>query len=585
MKKIFLVIALALFAFHAAAAQPAEGVPKTILPLSLLKEIIHEASGDLALQNEILIAGVNRNRLPEEYVQGYFETSFILAKLKEYGITDAQIIDLPTRGATTWDAEIGRALDHQARQAQDRRPQGGRRPRSARAARRRTSRPSSSTSARAIARSSTRGRTSRARSSWSTARPAAPRPWPSKSSAPLGLIGYSSSHPEFDPDEVGWSSVRSADNMKTTFGFMISTRQGNELRDQLERGAKIEVRAVAKAQMVPYKEQMVEALIPGTDLPNEELVFTAHLYEGFAKQGANDDISRLRRHPRDGPDRSRSSWTTARSRPSSGRSASCSSPRSPGRRPTSGNIPEIAKRFFANINEDMVGEGLIKNQSLFELVQTPWSLPTYLNDVMRVVRTSGSGRRSATTSGPRPISRSGRPTGIARPVLLRHRPVLGRERPHRLRRRRRPRPGGHVHRLAGPVVPHEPRHRRQVRLDPAQAGRVHRRGRGRAPGRGGPGRGADPDQRGLDAVARAARRAEGAGGEPAPRGRQGQAPRRLPRRRQHPRRRPSPTSRTRWPRSGSSSGATPRSRRSSRATSRPSANSARPMAGASRSCT
>ena len=30
----------------------------------------------------------------------------------------------------------------------------------------------------------------------------------------------------------------------------------------------------------------------------------------------------------------------------------------------------------------MVGEGLIKNQSYFRINQTPWSLPTYLNDVM-----------------------------------------------------------------------------------------------------------------------------------------------------------------------------------------------------------
>jgi hypothetical protein len=45
--------------------------------------------------------------------------------------------------------------------------------------------------------------------------------------------------------------------------------------------------------------------------------------------------------------------------------------------------PEIGKRFFANINEDMVGEALARNKSYLCLVQTPWSLPTYLNDVIR----------------------------------------------------------------------------------------------------------------------------------------------------------------------------------------------------------
>ncbi|MDH4273005.1 MAG: hypothetical protein OEW18_13615, partial [Candidatus Aminicenantes bacterium] len=43
------------------------GVPETILPLDLLQQIINEASGDLALQNEIMLTAVNRNRLPQEY--------------------------------------------------------------------------------------------------------------------------------------------------------------------------------------------------------------------------------------------------------------------------------------------------------------------------------------------------------------------------------------------------------------------------------------------------------------------------------------------------------------------------------------
>ncbi len=106
-----------------------------------------------------------------------------------------------------------------------------------------------------------------------------------------GLIGYSSSHPEWDPDQVGWGSIRVGEKEKPTFGFMVSTRQGEELRNALERGTPIEVRAVCRTRQVPYKEQMVSALLPGDSLPNEELVFTAHLFEGFAKQGANDDAS------------------------------------------------------------------------------------------------------------------------------------------------------------------------------------------------------------------------------------------------------------------------------------------------------
>jgi hypothetical protein len=136
--------------------------------------------------------------------------------------------------------------------------------------------------------------------------------------------------------------------------------------------------------MVPYKEQMVEGLIKGTEFPNEELVFTAHLYEGFAKQGANDDISgcvailetarTLQKLMGDGkiPPLKRSVRFLF-------------VPEISGTQAYLRKYPDIAARFFANINEDMVGEGLIKNQSLMELIQTPASLPTYLNDVMRAL--------------------------------------------------------------------------------------------------------------------------------------------------------------------------------------------------------
>ena len=198
-----------------------------------------------------------------------------------------------------------------------------------------------------------------------------------------GLVAYSSSHPEFDPDQVGWSGIGSGDKLKPTFGIMVSTRQGNDFRDQLERGAKIELRAVVKAQMVPYREQMVEALIKGTDLAAEELVFTAHLYEGYAKQGANDDISGcvslletarvLQKLVADGkipPLRRSVRFLFV--------------PEIEGTIDYLKKFPEIGKRFFANINEDMVGESLARNRSFFSVVQTPWSLPTWLNDVMRV---------------------------------------------------------------------------------------------------------------------------------------------------------------------------------------------------------
>jgi hypothetical protein len=73
-------LALFLILFAGAALLPAQfgrAIPPTLIPFKTLVAIANEASGDMALQNEILIAGVNVNRKPEEYANGYFETMFL----------------------------------------------------------------------------------------------------------------------------------------------------------------------------------------------------------------------------------------------------------------------------------------------------------------------------------------------------------------------------------------------------------------------------------------------------------------------------------------------------------------------------
>ncbi len=379
---LLLALALAVSAIAPAlSAQPAEGIPRTLLPLPLLRAIINEASGDMALQNEILIAGVNRNRKAEEYKEGYFEPKFLIERLKEYGIPDCRIIDLPTRSPQTWDAVRGELwiTKPTLRKIADLKE----------------------IAASLCSGSATmdvtaplvyvgpgnqdryyEGKDVKGKIILVNGSPGAGQRMGVEKYGALAVIGYASSHAEFDPDEVGWNSISAAAGMKPTVGFNVSTRQGNDLRDQLERGAVIEVRAMAETQMVEAKDQMVEALIPGSDYPNEELVFTAHLYEGVAKQGANDNISGCV-----------AILETARTlRKLMDDKAIAPLKRSvrflfvPEISGTNAYIrmhPEISRRFFANINHDMVGEGLIKNQSLMELVQTPRSLPTYLNDVVR----------------------------------------------------------------------------------------------------------------------------------------------------------------------------------------------------------
>lgn len=380
MKKMAVFLFFLIIPICLVLSQQRSPVPETLLPLELLEEIINESSGDLALQNEIFLTAVNRNRLPEEYVNRYFETEFILKKLKEYGIEEAEIIELPTRSKETWDAEMGELwlLKPEKVKIADLKEIAA-------------SLCSGSSAADVTAelvyvgsgerQSFYEGKEIKGKVVLVNGSPERARRLAVEKYEALGLVGYSSTHPEFDRDQVGWSSIRPSEKEKKTFAFMVSERVGQDLRDLLERGVKVEVRAVSKAQMVPYKEEMVAALLKGKDYPEEELVFTAHLFEGFAKQGANDDASGcvsiletarvLKKLADEGkiPPLKRSIRFLF-------------VPEISGTAAYIQKFPEIARRFFANINEDMVGEGLIKNYSYFRLITTPWSLPTYLTDVV-----------------------------------------------------------------------------------------------------------------------------------------------------------------------------------------------------------
>jgi len=67
-KKIICLLLSIVISFSLVLSQSQLRIPETLLPLTFLDEIIQEASGELALQNEIILAGVERNRPAEEYV-------------------------------------------------------------------------------------------------------------------------------------------------------------------------------------------------------------------------------------------------------------------------------------------------------------------------------------------------------------------------------------------------------------------------------------------------------------------------------------------------------------------------------------
>ena len=164
------------------------------------------------------------------------------------------------------------------------------------------------------------------------------------------------------------------------FGWSISPRQGRELAARLARGEKITLRSVVKAETAPGRMEVVHATIPGDGSTTQEVMMSAHLYEGYIKQGANDD--------------------------SSGCAATLEMGRTLIRLVKEGKLPpvkrtihflwvpeisgtmawlraheDVRKRLIADLNFDMEGLGLRMGFSSWVLHRTPDTVPTFLNDL------------------------------------------------------------------------------------------------------------------------------------------------------------------------------------------------------------
>ena len=192
----------------------------------------------------------------------------------------------------------------------------------------------------------------------------------------LGVVVINTRYAHDEPDNVSSIRIRT----KTpTFGFGLSHRRGEELKAKVSRGEKLVVRAVVEAEIHPWHYENVIGTIPGTELADEEILFTAHLCH--YKPGANDNASgsaclleiarSLKRLIEEGkiepPKRTlRFLWV----------------PEMTGSIAYAATHPEIIEKTVAGINLDMVGQYLNENNSTFFLHQTPDSRPHYINDIL-----------------------------------------------------------------------------------------------------------------------------------------------------------------------------------------------------------
>ncbi|MFB3906755.1 MAG: DUF4910 domain-containing protein [Acidobacteriota bacterium] len=365
------------FLFTAGWAQMTTWFQWTYLPPKLMDEIIGEASGETAFNHVVELGGYSRDRQPEEYAGTFMEAQYILDRLKQYGIKDAEITRFP--GGETWDGVRGELWEVEPIRQKL----------------------ASYTDLRAMLVEGSNGADVTAELVWvgdgraadfegkdvagkivvTSGMAGAVHNIACLQKDAVGVIAIASARGGTDPFSIPWGGIRPMTNKPVKFAFNLPPREGALLQNRLTRGQKIKVHALVEAGRQKYELQDPNCSIPGTEPGAEEVILTAHIFEGYTMQGANDNYSggavilevartlqtliESSRLPR--PRRTiRFLWV----------------PEFSGTIPWVNAHPELMKRTLCNINLDMVGLQLSKSLSFLTVMRTTFGNPHYVNDVL-----------------------------------------------------------------------------------------------------------------------------------------------------------------------------------------------------------
>jgi aminopeptidase YwaD len=377
-RKFFPGLAAVLFILTGARPSPAQST--VLLPDETVEAVIAEVSGEIALHHEMMLGPFERIRDEKEYTGLFRETEYLLGKLKEYGFSDIRVEQFEASG-TQWAARRGRLtmiapsvekladIDETAAMLA-----GG----SSNAdittdlvyvpnAEREESYKGIDVAGKIVIAEGSVGAIFRA----AVGRFGA-----------AGVCAFGASSSDLYPNLIPWASLPRAGDGKPGFGFNLHSPKGRELVSRLKGGEKITVRAEVDTRQFPEKSEAVTALIPGTDAGGQELLVVAHLFEGYAKQGANDNYSGAACILETG--RALLELTRKGAIPRLKRSLRfCWVPEISGTRAYIRKHPDEIRRIIAAINMDMVGEDLLKTRSWFITSLSPWSVPSFFNDIVQ----------------------------------------------------------------------------------------------------------------------------------------------------------------------------------------------------------
>ncbi len=174
-----------------------------------------------------------------------------------------------------------------------------------------------------------------------------------------------------------WPSWEEKDGLG--FGFNVSKNQGAALKRMLEEGKKVVLKADVETEFFETQIETLSVSFPGTAEPEREVLVVGHLCH--PSPSANDNASG-----------SAGMLEIARALKRLVDSGALQAPRRTIRflwvPEFYGTVPYIkahlerTRNTLAAINCDMIGEDLHKTGGRFNIVTTPYSMPSYLNDVV-----------------------------------------------------------------------------------------------------------------------------------------------------------------------------------------------------------
>jgi ribosomal protein L15 len=366
----------------AAASMPAqEREDRTLLSSDEMRAIINEASGDRAMHHLLELVPYQRVRPVSEY-QGTLRESEVMSRFaKEYGYSNVRVETFP--GGPVWQPSVGELwmTATGAAGAPDTRKlydihdialalgQGT---------------PTGDVSGELVDAGTCRpqdyegkdlaGKVVLCSSGTATFAAAAQK-------GAVGVLGYTALRPtEYSNQIPDTRFVPPAGAASPTFGWALEPNVGRDLALRLGRGHRITIRSIVKAETVPGKLEVVHAEIPGDGSTTQEVAISGHLYEGYIKQGANDDNSGCALTLEIG--RAYIKLVGEGKLPRPKRTINFQwVPEISGTNAWLNAHPEKARNIVGDLNFDMEGIRLTTSRSYWIMQRTPDTFPSYINDI------------------------------------------------------------------------------------------------------------------------------------------------------------------------------------------------------------